>query len=218
MRKEQVTKLKRRFFQRPTTLVAKELLGKVIVRRVGRKLIRGRIVETEAYCGEEDLACHARVGRTKRNAVMYGRAGHAYIYLCYGIHELLNIVTREKDCPEAVLIRGIVEGAPCLRQAPKLGALQKRCTFCGASRLSRSILPRRSRLFRLGPGKLTKYLKITRKLNGEDLAKSKKLWVEDEGFVVKKSQIKSAERIGVSYAGKWIKKKWRYFLNEKFKT
>lgn len=180
----QNSRLKREFFQRPTTLVAKGLLGKIIVRRVGQKEIRGRIVETEAYCGEKDLACHARIGRTKRNEVMYGLAGHAYIYLCYGIHELLNIVTQEKGCPEAVLIRKV---EPLTR----------------------------SNLKSYGPGNLTRYLQITRALNSEDLTKSRVFWIEDDGFIVEKSQIKSAERIGVSYAGKWAKKKWRFLSGAK---
>ena len=203
-------KLGRKFFKRDTLIVARDLLGKVLVRKVGKREIRARIIETEAYVGEQDRACHARFGKTKRNSVMYDRAGHAYVYLCYGIHELLNIVTEEEGFPAAVLIRGVIEDASCLRQVPKPGALHKRFALCGASKPSSSILPQRRRL---GPGNLTKYLKITRALNGEDLMRSEKLWLENDGFAVKKSQIKSAERIGVSYAGKWAEKPWRFFIN-----
>jgi len=174
-------KLDRRFVERKTLQVARDLLGKVIVRRMRSREIKGRILETEAYIGEEDQACHARFGKTKRNAVMYGPAGHAYIYLCYGLHELLNLVTERKSLPAAVLIRRI---------EPLSGFDSELKTY--------------------GPGNLTKYLKITRSLNGEDITKSKQLLVEDDGYVAK--IIKRAERIGVHYAGEDAKRKWRFIL------
>ncbi|HEX2853785.1 MAG TPA: DNA-3-methyladenine glycosylase [Opitutaceae bacterium] len=99
------------FQVKKTVALARWLLGKHLVRRWsdGREDAR-MIVETEAYCGESDLACHARAGRTKRTEVMYGEGGVWYVYLCYGIHEMLNLVTGPRDWPEAILIRG-VEGA-----------------------------------------------------------------------------------------------------------
>ena len=93
------------FFHRPCVEVARDLVGKVLVRG-GKQL---RISETEAYCGESDTACHASRGRTKRTEVMYMDAGTVYVYLCYGIHWMLNIVTGEENAPEAVLIRACVE-------------------------------------------------------------------------------------------------------------
>ena len=93
------------FYHRPCPEVAKELVGKVLVRRVGDEVLRLRITETECYCGESDTACHASKGRTKRTEVMYGPAGTIYVYLCYGVHWMLNIVTGEENEPEAVLIR-----------------------------------------------------------------------------------------------------------------
>lgn len=105
--------LGRTFFDRPTLDVARDLLGKQLCRRLDSgKIIRARICETEAYDGFEDRASHASKGATTRNVVMYGPPGHAYIYLCYGVHWLLNITTREKGYPAAVLIRGVegVEG------------------------------------------------------------------------------------------------------------
>ena len=93
------------FYHRPCPEVAKELVGKVLVRRVGDEVLRLRITETECYCGESDTACHASKGRTKRTEVMYGPAGTIYVYLCYGVHWMLNIVTGEETEPEAVLIR-----------------------------------------------------------------------------------------------------------------
>ena len=93
------------FYHRPCPDVARDLVGKVLVRRFEGRELRLRITETECYCGEEDTACHAHKGRTKRTEVMYAPAGTIYVYLCYGIHWLLNIVTGEENHPEAVLIR-----------------------------------------------------------------------------------------------------------------
>ena len=98
-------KLGYEFYHRPCVEVAQDLVGKVLVHRIGNEERRLRITETEAYCGESDTACHASKGRTKRTEVMYMEAGTIYIYLCYGVHWLLNLVTGEVDQPEAVLIR-----------------------------------------------------------------------------------------------------------------
>lgn len=109
------------FFTRDALTVALELLNKILVRKLpSGELLRFRITETEAYCGEEDAACHARAGKTKRTAVMYERGGHTYVYLCYGLHHLLNVVTGPKDFPEAVLIRGGISlvGAPVNYDGP----------------------------------------------------------------------------------------------------
>ena len=100
-----MSKLPYEFYHRPCLEVARDLVGKVLVRRVDGQEYRLRITETEGYCGENDTACHASRGRTKRTDVMYGRAGTIYIYLCYGIHWMLNIVTGRENEPEAVLIR-----------------------------------------------------------------------------------------------------------------
>ncbi len=103
--------LRRIFYNRPTLDVVRELLGCFLVRKIGRKIIRARITEVEAYVGEDDLACHASKGRTKRTEVMYGEAGHAYVYMIYGMYHCLNIVTEKKGFPAAVLIRAVeVEG------------------------------------------------------------------------------------------------------------
>ena len=108
------------FFHRPCLEVARDLVGKIIVCD-GKQL---RISETEAYCGEADTACHASRGRTKRTEVMYGKAGTVYIYLCYGMHWMLNLVTGEEDQPEAVLIRACAE-------APGPGRLTKALGITG---------------------------------------------------------------------------------------
>ena len=174
-------KLKRNFFKKDTLSVARNLLGKVVCRKVGARIIKGRIAETEAYIGENDKACHARFGRTKRTEIMYGKAGHAYIYLCYGIHFLLNIVTEEKDFPAAVLIR-------------KIEPLNSTRGFKS-----------------FGPGNLTRYFYIDKRLNSEDITQSKKLWIEDDNFKIDKESLGRGERVGIHYAGDYAKKPWRFW-------
>lgn len=99
-------KLDKDFFHRDALVVAPELVGKILVHRLpdGTEL-RERISETEAYCGEEDRACHASKGRTSRTELLYGESGIIYVYLCYGMHWLMNVITGEKDAPQGVLIR-----------------------------------------------------------------------------------------------------------------
>ena len=100
-------RLSSRDYRKDAVTLAPWLLGKFLCRKIGRKILKLRITETEAYYGEEDTACHAHKGKTERTAVMYKDGGHAYIYLCYGVHWLLNVVSGKKDFPEAVLIRGV---------------------------------------------------------------------------------------------------------------
>ncbi len=105
--------LPRKFYNQSTLQVAEKLLGCFLIREHRGKIWRARITEVEAYIGEDDLACHARVGKTKRTEVMYGEPGHAYVYLIYGMYNCLNIVTEERDFPAAILIRGVeIEGVP----------------------------------------------------------------------------------------------------------
>lgn len=100
-------RLDRKFFNRPTVKVAQELLGKLLVIKIGNKIIKTRITETEAYCGTRDLACHASRGLTERTKVMFGPAGFSYVYIIYGMYHCLNIVTEIKGNPSAVLIRAL---------------------------------------------------------------------------------------------------------------
>lgn len=120
------TKLGYPFFHRACLDVARDLVGKVIVRKTPEGEIRLRISETEAYCGEADTACHAHKGRTKRTEVMYAGAGTVYIYLCYGMHWLMNIVTGEENDPQAVLIRACLEAPGPGRLTKKLGITGER--------------------------------------------------------------------------------------------
>jgi len=163
--------LDRKYFERPATELAPDLIGKYLCRRTEDGVIRARIVETECYFGEEDTACHAHKGRTERTKVMYEAGGVTYVYLCYGIHSLLNIVTGAKDHPEAVLIRG-VEGA-------------------------------------VGPGRATKFMKITTSDNALLLCEESGIWIEDSGE--KKPKIARTARIGIDYATKADReRKWRF--------
>lgn len=108
--------LPEKFYSRPTLEVAKNLLGCIIVRRLGRKEMKAVITDVEAYVGEDDLASHASKGRTKRTEIMYGSPGRAYVYLVYGMYDILNIVTEQKDFPAAVMIRGVkIEGIDYVR-------------------------------------------------------------------------------------------------------
>lgn len=176
------TVLKRNFYQRSTVEVAKDLLGKSLVRefKEGNRLV-GRIVETEAYCGPEDLACHASHGKTERTKVMFGPPGHAYVYLIYGIHHCLNIVTQKPGA--AVLIRALEPVDNRVARRERLGS---------------------------GPGKLCAWMKIDKSFNGWDLTEGEKLWLEDRGDT--EFGIRESPRIGVDYAGRWAQKPWRFFI------
>lgn len=183
--------MERSFFNQPTLRVAKQLLGKYLVRQIDRKKLVGRIVETEAYIGPNDKASHASFGKTKRCWPMYEQAGIAYVYLIYGMYWMLNIVTERKGKPCAVLIRAVepfqINRIQNLNKLRKLGA---------------------------GPGRLCRWMKIDESFNGEDLTKSKRLFIVDKGEKVIKNQIVSATRIGVDYAGQWAKKPWRFYLKD----
>jgi len=191
-------KLPRVFYTRNTHIVARALLGKLLVRTWHGKTFAVRITEVESYVGEDDAACHASRGKTKRNAVMFGEAGHAYVYFIYGMYHCLNVVTEEKDFPAAVLIRGGVLTAPSVpleSGTPPLGKGRKT-----AQKLD-------------GPGKLCRALHITRVQNGEDLVTSEKLLIADDGYRVRKKDIVTTPRIGVAYAGEDALLPWRYFLD-----
>lgn len=127
--------LDERYFVRPATELACDLLGKLLCVRRGEEVLRCRITETECYFGEEDTACHAHKGRTPRTDTLYQTGGITYIYLCYGIHSLLNIVTGEQDHPEAVLIRGVegASGPGRVTKALGLTTLQNRIPLCPES-------------------------------------------------------------------------------------
>jgi len=151
----------------------------------------GRIVESEAYIGPADKACHASRGRTPRTEIMFGRAGHAYVYLIYGFHYMLNIVTEREDFPSAVLIRA-VEPLKGIKLMQARRGLEKLTHLAS------------------GPGKLCTAFAIDRTLNGNDMC-GWTMYVEDRGDPSPK--IKTTPRIGIDYAGKWKHKPWRFLIN-----
>jgi DNA-3-methyladenine glycosylase len=183
-----VRRLPRSFYDRPTLDVAHDLLGKVLVHRRGSVTSSGAIVEVEAYIGESDPACHAAAGRTKRNDPLYGPPGFAYVYLSYGLHCLVNIVTECEGSPAAVLIRALdpIDGAPAMRRRRALETKRRQpgtrfgkadCVLCQ------------------GPGNLTMAMGITLAQNRVDLG-GDTLYVEDRGR--EPGQIAWGPRIGIS--------------------
>jgi len=148
-------------------------------------------VETEAYVGPHDLACHASKGLTPRTSIMFGPPGRAYIYMIYGFHFCLNVVTEEEGYPAAVLIRAVdpLENVDLMRQLRNN--------------------PERDTNIASGPGKLCKAMSIDKQLNGEDLA-GNVLWIEDRNFNI--GQIRTSPRVGVDYAGEYKDKPWRFFI------
>ncbi|MCJ7756149.1 MAG: DNA-3-methyladenine glycosylase [Thermoanaerobaculales bacterium] len=177
--------LARGFYQRPTEVVAAELLGKLLYRMHDTGTTVVRINEVEAYLGVQDPACHTFGGRrTSRTETMWGAAGRAYIYLVYGIHHCLNVVTVGEGAPEAVLIRGaeIVQGRDAIQ------------TRRGAGVPERSLTD--------GPGKLCRALAITRAEDGLDLCSSgSMLSIRDDGFDTSVMRVRRLPRVGVDYAG-----------------
>ncbi|HDO26996.1 MAG TPA: DNA-3-methyladenine glycosylase [Bacteroidetes bacterium] len=164
--------------------LARNLLGKILVTNIGGIITRAIIAETEAYAGEVDKASHAYGGRrTNRTEVMYKSGGVTYVYLCYGMHNMLNIVTGPAGIPHAVLIRGII-------LEDGVGAARKRT----GKNLKKGQLIE-------GPGNTTKTLGITREHNGLSL-NGHELWLEDGGFTAHPVNILASKRIGIDYAGK----------------
>ena len=180
--------LPQEFYDRPTLKVAKDLLGKYLLRESAAGMIVSKIVDVEAYVGPQDKACHASKGRTKRTEVLFGPPGHTYVYLIYGMYHCLNFVTERLDFPAAILIRGveIVEQDSV-------------------------ILPQPIRID--GPGRVCRQLDIDRTLNCMDATIGQSLWVEDRGARVQRRHIQALPRIGVDYAGEWAHKLWRFNIS-----
>ena len=184
--------LPRSFFRRPTRTVARELLGCRLVRKLGGTLLVGAIVETEAYIGERDLACHARAGRTPRTEIMYGPPGFAYVYFTYGMHWMLNLVTEADGFPAAVLIRA-------LEPREGIGRMQE---LRGGKPLSQ---------LASGPAKLTQALGIAREENGLDCCRADSPLTLTRGEVVPPSSVVATPRIGLGQTPEpWLSKPWRF--------
>ncbi|HEX7905638.1 MAG TPA: DNA-3-methyladenine glycosylase [Chitinophagaceae bacterium] len=190
-----LNKLPLTFYQRKDVLqISRELLGKLLVTNWDGVTTSGRIVEVEAYEGIIDKASHAYNGRrTARNEIMYADGGMAYVYLCYGIHHLFNVVTHNRDTPHAILIRALepVKGIPAM--------LQRTGKEKADNTLTR------------GPGNVSKALGILTMHSGYSLL-SKELFIADDGFSFGKNEIQASPRIGVDYAGTHALWPYRFYI------
>ena len=192
--------LPRSFYRREdVVIIAQELLGKILFSQFDGVLTAGIIVETEAYAGVTDRASHAFGNRrTARTEVMYSEGGAAYVYLCYGVHSLFNVVTNKKDVPDAVLIRAI-------KPVTGIDIMLRRS---GKSFMDKS--------FGTGPGKLSKIMGIHFSHSGIDLTKQPSgidgqgIWLEDEGRIILPENIITGTRIGVKYAGRDALRPYRF--------
>lgn len=173
------------FYRRPdVTAVARDLLGAVLCSRIDGVFTRGRIVETEAYEGCTDRASHAFAGRrTDRTEIMYGSGGRSYVYFCYGMHHLFNVVTNVRGVPHAVLVRALepLEGLVHMQQ--RIGK------------------PEAAERMASGPGKLCKALGITREHTGQVLFRQQLIWIEPAAAATDGLQLECGTRVGVAYAG-----------------
>ena len=167
--------LERSFYLQPTVSVARRMLGVKIVREWQGRYLTGIVTETEAYFGKTDSASHAYRGRTKRNTVMFGKGGVAYVYLIYGRYFMLNVVTESENSPGAVLLRGVWPDKGC-------------SGFEGCPEKAAN-----------GPGKLARLFHIDTSLNGWDLTRAQNLWFKT-GFEYRENQVNSGPRIGIRYA------------------
>lgn len=189
-------KLHKSFFDRENVIsIANDLIGKVILTDIDNKLTTARIIETEAYSYKEK-ACHAHNNRyTNRTKVMFEAGGTSYVYLCYGIHKLFNIVTNSKGIAEAVLIRAVepLHGIDTMLKRRKFDKISPQLTS--------------------GPGKLSQALGIDLKHNNINLTENS-IWLEDDGYKMDIKKISSSPRIGVGYAEEDALLPWRFFLSE----
>ncbi|WP_138431822.1 DNA-3-methyladenine glycosylase [Fodinibius saliphilus] len=190
-------KLPPAFYRRTDVVtIARELVGKVLCTSFEGTITSGIITEAEAYCGRGDPACHADGDtRTKRTETMYQVGGISYVYLCYGIHHLFNVVTNIEDKADAVLIRAI-------KPVDGIDIMLKRRSFQKAS-------PELT----AGPGRLSQALNITTNHDGTSLF-SETIWIEDRGIVFNPDQIHATKRIGVDYAGEDAQLPWRFYPKE----
>ena len=190
-------KLEQDFYDRSDVLkISKELLGKVLVTKFGQRLTAGRIVETEAYAGEIDRASHAWGGRrTNRTEVMYGAGGTAYVYLCYGIHQMFNVVTNQQGIPHAILVRA----------AEPLEGIDIMLERTGKKQLDFTLTK--------GPGNVGKAFGFHTRHTGLSLL-GDELFIADDGYLVKKADLLATPRIGVDYAGDDAALPYRFIIRD----
>ncbi|WP_235041395.1 DNA-3-methyladenine glycosylase [Vreelandella profundi] len=187
-----LTPLPSDFYNRDTLEVARDLLGCWLVREINGEQMAARIVETEAYCGAEDSACHAHRRRSPRTEAMFGPPGHAYVYLVYGMHWLLNVVTEPEDSPCAVLIRAVEPTAN--------------------EDAMRAIRQATGKQLSNGPGKLTRALSINKALYGHDMTQRDQLWISAASH---HEPVASGPRVGIDYAKPEHRDApWRFWLED----
>jgi DNA-3-methyladenine glycosylase len=189
-------KLPESFYERKNVVkIARELLGKGLFTKVDNIVTGGIIVETEAYSWKEK-GCHAFGGKkTGRNEIMFGKGGHSYVYLCYGMHNLFNVVTNVEGTADAVLVRAIEPTVGIEEMKLRRGELKKPYHLTS------------------GPGKLTKALGINRTFNGKYLLNND-VWIEDLGVIIKNKDIIASKRIGIDYAGEDAALPWRFTIKD----
>ena len=189
-----MNKLPLSFYRQPDVVeISKQLVGKVLCTNFDGALTTGIITEVEAYCGRGDKACHANDGtRTDRTEVMYKAGGVAYVYLCYGIHHLFNVVTNAEEKADAILVRAIepLEGKEIM--------LERR----GKEKINPSLTA--------GPGRLTQALGITTEHDSASLI-GNTIWIEDRNIIYEQETLVETGRIGVDYAGEDAKLPWRFY-------
>ncbi len=177
-------KLAAEFYERGNVVqIAQDLLGKILVTKIDNILTSGRIVETEAYIGLTDRASHSYAGkRTARNEAMYGPAGSSYVYICYGMHQMFNVVTNVADVPDAVLIRAVepMKGIPAMLQRTGKATINPTLTK--------------------GPGNVGKALGLHKSHSGISLL-GNRIYIADDGFILSPDKLGASKRIGVQYAG-----------------
>lgn len=185
-------RLSKEFYKRDTRLVAEDLLGKILVRKINGKLLKGRIVETEAYIGEIDKACHAYDGkRTERTELLYGEPGLAYVYFIYGLYHCFNLITEREEYASGVLIRAIEP----LEELEEICNLRFKKSYEELSRYEKKNLSN-------GPSKLCMAMDITKKDNGIQTVISDELYVEEplEKYKLDNIEIVRSKRVGIDYA------------------
>ena len=186
------------YLQEDVVQISKDLLGKVLVTNFNGQLTAGKIVETEAYRAPDDKACHAYQNlHTERTSIMFKEGGVAYIYLCYGIHHLFNVVTAKKGMAQAVLVRAIepLDNIPLMLERSNKNKINRQLTG--------------------GPGVMSKALGITKQWTGASLlASDSPIWIEDRGFIIKEDNIIASPRVGVDYAEECALWNWRFRIRD----
>lgn len=184
------------FYCRPEVAqIARDLIGKVLISHIDNRFCAAIIVETEAYSGMNDRACHAHnKKRTPRTETMFLPGGHAYVYLCYGLHHLFNVVTNQEGEPDAVLIRAVqpILGIEGMAERRKMKSVDFRLTK--------------------GPACLSQAMGIGRESNAQDLTKKQCIWISENPIPFDPGEIVSSSRIGVDYAGEDALKPWRFLV------